>query len=391
MARQLTSVDLGIAATAITCFEFLRVAANAGIGQAVIRAPRSELAGICTTAYRLMWLICLGLAVLQCAIGAVIAASTGRPELFTMIAALACVYLMMPPALVQTYLVQREDGHATIAKIATFQAVADNALTIGLALAGCGAWSIILPKVLTCPIWMLGMRRAKTWIADPAATPAPSSAVLKFALPILGTELLTASRLQLDKILVGAMLGIEALGVYYFVFNAGIGLSLSLTSALSNALYPHFAAVAAAPRQLLARLDRSLIYKALPIASVILLQAALAQIYVPLLFGTKWSASGWMVAVLCASAAAKLFADVGAQALRAANATRFELMGMTAVTIVSLSALAISLRQDLPTAVVTLALVSGVAQFAFTIAARQRVAAAVADKKSSNPFAAVSA
>lgn len=375
VARQLTPIDLGIAATAITCFEFLRVAANAGIGQAVIRASRTELAGICVTAYRLMWIVCTGLALLQCIVGALVAEWTGRPEVFAMIVALAGVYLMMPPALIQTYLIQRGDGHATIARVATLQAVADNALTIALALAGCGAWSIVLPKLVTCPIWMIGMRHAQTWVADTAVEPAPTRDVLQFALPILGTELLTAARLQLDKVLVGGMLGIEALGIYYFVFNAGIGLSLSLTTALSSALYAHFAAVAAAPRQLLERLDRSLVHKAVPIAGLVLLQSALAPLYVPLLFGPKWSESSWMVAVLCASAAAKLFADTASQALRAAGATRFELAGMATVTVVSLAALTLGLRHDLPTAVVTLALVSACAQIVFALASRTHIAA----------------
>ena len=289
------------------------------------------------------------------------------------IAALAGVYLMMPPALIQTYLVQRANGHATIAKVATAQAVADNVLTIVLALAGCGAWSIVLPKLLTCPIWMFGMRRAKSWVADPRAVPTPASELLHFSLPVLGAELLTAARLQFDKILVGAMLGVEALGIYYFVFNAGIGLSLSLTGALSNALYPHFAVVAAQPHQLLKRLDSSQLQKALPIAAVVLLQAALAPIYVPLLFGAKWSGSAWMVAVLCASASTKLFADSSAQALRAVGETRLELAGTLGITVLSLTALALGLGHGLSTAVLALALASGLSQIIFAAIARRRI------------------
>ena len=376
LARLLLPIELGLAAAAITCFEMVRAIANAGIGQAVIRATDAQLAATCLTAHRLVWIICVGLAVVQTGIGAIVAAWTGHAELLPLIAALAGVYLMMPQALIQTYLIQRRNGHATIAKVATVQAVADNILTIALALGGCGAWSIVLPKLVTCPIWTLGMRRAQHWTPDASVTPAPSRGLLLFSLPVLGAETLTAARLQLDKVLVGAMLGVEALGIYYFVFNAGIGLSLSLTSALSNALYPHFAAAAGAPHELLRRLDRSLWQKALPIAAVILGQAAAAPVYVPLLFGAKWQQSAWMVGVLCASAAAKVFADAAAQALRAAGRTGMELKGTLAMTCISLAGLALGLTQDLATAVVILAYYSGVSQIAFAAIARRQIALA---------------
>ena len=377
IARVLTPVELGLAAVAITCFELLRVAANSGVGQAVIRASDARLAGTCITAHRLMWIVCAGLALVQTTVGALVAQWTGHDELFGMLALLSGVYLMMPAALIQTYLLQRNNAHAAIAKIATAQAVADNALTIVLALAGCGAWAIVIPKLATCPIWLFGMRLKMPWVADRNAAVVPMGELLRFSMPVLAAETLTTVRLQCDKVLVGAILGVEALGVYYFVFNAGIGLSLSLTGALSNALYPHFAEAASRPRELLQRLDRSLLRKAAPIAGIVLLQAALAPLYVPLLFGAKWSASKWLVAILCASASTKLFADVVAQALRAAGAVRREVEGTLVITALSLTALAAGATQGLAEAVTLLALVSGATQLGFATLARRSMTQSV--------------
>ncbi len=374
IARLLTPVELGIAATAITCFELVRSVANTGFGQAVIRASDARLAGTCATAHRLTWIVCLCLAAIQVSIGAVIALASGHADVFVMVAALAGVYLMMPPALIQTYLVQRSADHATVARVATMQSVADNALTVLMALAGFGAWAIVLPKLLTCPIWMFGMRRAHPWTPDPAATPESPRAMLRYALPLIAAEMLTAARLQLDKVLVGAILGVEALGIYYVVFNAGIGLSLSLTAALSNTLYPFFAAAAASPSELLRRLDQSLVRKALPIGGLILLQALLAPLYVPILFGAKWTSVTTLVAVLCASASAKAFSDTCAQALRAAGATHVEFVGMLSVTAVSLLALALGLHHGLATGIAFLAATSAAAQLTFALFARRHLA-----------------
>ena len=56
LARYLGAAELGIAATALACFELVRVLANNGIGQMVVRAPDDRLAATCNTAYRLSWL-----------------------------------------------------------------------------------------------------------------------------------------------------------------------------------------------------------------------------------------------------------------------------------------------------------------------------------------------
>ncbi|MFT7578206.1 MAG: lipopolysaccharide exporter, partial [Alphaproteobacteria bacterium] len=79
LARYLGAVEFGIAATAITCFELVRVFAQNGLSQMVVRAPEKELAATCNTAYRLILVICIFMAALQLAAGAVLAWLTGRP------------------------------------------------------------------------------------------------------------------------------------------------------------------------------------------------------------------------------------------------------------------------------------------------------------------------
>ncbi len=374
IARTLTPIDLGIAATAITVFEIVRIAANAGIGQAVVRATDTRLAATCVAAHRLGWAICIGLAVFQLAIAAAAYAWTGRADVGFMIAALAGVYLIMPAGLVQSYLLQRDARHGTIAAVATTQAVADNVLTIALAVMGCGPWAIVLPKVLTSPIWLIGMRRARSWSRAVGAEPIAALDILRYALPVLAADLLSTARIQFDRILVGAILGVEALGIYFFISNAGAGLSHALTTALSNSLYPYFAAVGASPRELQTRLADGLRRKALPIAAVIVLQACLTPIYVPLLFGPRWADVAWMAGALCGAAACKVFADAGAQALRAAGATPLECTGVFSITLVSLLALATGLQFGLATGVIALAIVSGAVQLAFAVFAWRWVA-----------------
>ena len=377
LARMLGPVDLGVAAIAVTVYELIKVAANNGVGQMVIRAKPEDLEATCNTAYRMNWLLCVASAVFHVVAGAAVAHFSGRPELFGLIAALGLVYLLMIPSLMPVYLLMRRSAVKVVALAGMAHVVADNLMTIVLALHGFGPWSIVLPKIITVPIWIIGLRMSQTWTPNPAAGSIPLIDMARFAAPIVASEWLGAVRLNLDKIIVWSILGIEALGLYYFAFNAGIGFSLSLTGALNNSIYPELARYAARPRRMLRRFDRAVMRSALPIAAVIALQAMLAFVYVPLVFGPRWAPSVALVAILCASAITRPFFDAGAQLLRASGHPFDEVRGSTVFTAVTLGVFAAALTQGLLPGILALSMAAFVLQPAFALWARRRVAASV--------------
>ena len=374
LARWLLPHDFGIAAIAITTFEIVRVLAQNGIGQAVIRAPAGELQAMCATAYRASWLVCLLAFSVQLLTGAVIAHVTGRQDVFWMIASLAVVYLTLPFGQIQSFLIARSNQLHILAGIAVVQVAIDNLLTAGLAIGGLGAWAVVLPKLIVAPIWVIGMRRGCLWKRDKSAGFAPMAPLMAFSLPVIGSELLVAARFNLDKVLVGAILGVEALGIYYFVFNAGLGFSLSLTASLAASVYPHLAEIAGKPRELLARYDGLLWRAALPCAAVIALQASLSLLYVPIVFGARWDAVAWLVAVLCASAIPKPLFDSASQLLRAAGQPRTEFLASANLTAVSLAALSVALPYGLATGVIAQSLAAIAVQIGTALAVRSSLA-----------------
>jgi O-antigen/teichoic acid export membrane protein len=370
LARALTPSEFGAAAAAITCFEIIRVLLNTGIGQAIVRATDEELAATCATAYRLGWWSCIFTAVLQVAVGWGMAVYTGRPELFAMIAALAGVYLIMAPGIVHVNLLVRDNRIKTVTGVATTQNVSDHLLTALFAITGFGAWAIVLPKLLTAPIWLFGVRRSQSWTRDKAAGFVPYASILTYAGPILGSEIMSATRMNLDKLLVGSVLGVEALGLYYFAFNAGIGVSLTLTAALALSSFPYFAAVARQPAELLKRFDHVMGTTAPLIGVAIAVQAVAAVTYVPLVFGARWVDAAPLVALLCVSGITKSAFDVGQQGLRAAGLTREDFVASTAFSSVSLLIFYVSLGFGLHTAITTFAVTACLLQLIFAVWAR---------------------
>lgn len=377
LARALSSTELGVAAAALTWFELLRVLANTGIGQAVIRAPAHRLAATCNAAHRAVWAVCLAVAVVQAAVGAGIAAAGEGGPAGAMLACLALIYPLMAPGLVPVYLILRGNRLRVTAGIATAQVVADNLLTAAFALAGGGAWAVVLPKLLVAPIWLIGVRRCQAWRPDPAAGSVPQAELWRFAVPVLGSEALAAARLNLDKLLVGAILGVDALGIYYFVFNAGIGFSLSLTGALGAAIYPHLVD-AGDGRALLRRFDRTVRTAVLPAAALIAAQAAASLLYVPLVFGARWQDLAPMVALLCLSAATKPLSDAASQLLRAIGRPDAELAASALLTALYLGTFSVALRGGLMSGIVALSTAAALLQLGFAAAARAAATRTVA-------------
>tara|TARA_R100001126_G_scaffold37524_1_gene20927 strand:- start:133 stop:903 length:771 start_codon:yes stop_codon:yes gene_type:complete len=170
VARRVTPEIFGTAALALSVFELVRVLANAGIGQRLITATDAELPALCRTAYRLFWMLCLGVAAVQLAAAAVLAAVFDLPQVGQMLAALSLVYYVMPPGLVQIFLTMRAMRMPAVARIAATQNIVDSALTVSLVLIWPTAWAIVLPKLLAAPVWTVLARRSTRWTNSPAVS-----------------------------------------------------------------------------------------------------------------------------------------------------------------------------------------------------------------------------
>jgi O-antigen/teichoic acid export membrane protein len=370
LARILLPHDFGIAAIALTTYELVRVLANNGIGAMIVRATPEGLAATCAAVRRISCAVALAMMVSQIAIGWVIAQVSGRLDVFYMLVWLSLSYIAFPLTEVRYALLQRANTLKALAGVMSAQVLLDNALTVALALAGYGAWAVVLPKLLTVPLYI-----AMIWRAAPTpprdVKPLPLRLFAPFSLPLLGAEMLAALRLNLDKVLVGAFLGVEMLGVYAFAFNAGLGMSLALTAAMTASLYPHFSEAARDGGVVLTRYDAALKTMVLPIALIIAAQAALAVVYVPIIFGERWAFAAPYVALICLSGLLRPLYDATCQMLRAEGRTRHELIGASVFTVVLLAVFAAALTRGLPVALVALAASSIVGHGVFALWARR--------------------
>lgn len=329
VACTLDVTEIGLAAAALAMADMLKSLTENGIGQKLIAAPGADLAAMCNRAHGLFWVWCSGLFAVQAALALGIWLITGNSMLALLVLVLAGEYLFMPGGLVQSALAVRAGRLKHTAAIAGGQAVIANLMSVALALVWPTALVLVLPRLLTAPFWLISMRRLHPWQADQSAGKAPIAPFIRFGWAVLGTELVKAARLHADKLIVGALLGPQVLGLYFMAFNAGLSLATSFSTAFAAVLFPHLCAStdrAAAMRQALA-VSLGLV------APAVIAQALLAPWYVPILLGAEWQALAEPVSILCLVAIPTMLWTAAAGWMRAENRPARELIATAILTL----------------------------------------------------------
>ena len=137
--------------------------------------------------------------------------------------------------------------------------------------------------------------------------------------------MLNTLRNNLDYLIVGRFVGIEELGIYFFGFNAGLGISLSIINAISSVMLPHLCAARTEWVEFQHRYLHSLRTIAFIIVPFVLFQSSLAPIYVPIVFGKQWIPAIPILVIICLSAIPRPIANAASQLLVAIGKPHLDL------------------------------------------------------------------
>ncbi len=326
LARMFSPQDYGLVAIVYTVYDFANVfTLKGGIGAKIIQADQNDVKTICDTCYWLNWILCGAIFIIQCIAAFPIAQFYGNDRLILPLCTAAIVYLMLPLYVVNSALIERENRLKITALCNATQSFFSNVITIILALLGMGVWAIIWAMVLTTPVWIVINWMNQSWRPPKSFKLERWREIISFGGDLLGVGFLNRLRSNIDYLIVGKFLGIEALGVYYFAFNAGLGISLNVINAFTSALFPYLCEVRTNTKQLKERFINSLKKTYLIVVPLILLQSGLAPFYVPIIFGQKWVTATPILMTICLSALSLPLYFSVYYLLNAIDKTRFSL------------------------------------------------------------------
>ncbi|MEC4727762.1 oligosaccharide flippase family protein [Shewanella sp. D64] len=352
LARLFTPEIFGQVAIILTCFELICTPTRRITSASLIKMNDTELAASLTNANKINWLASIAAFVAMSLLSWPLAYYHQDTILIAPMILMATSYLLLPLGLRHAAVNLRANRMRIVGRAVLWQTIADGLLTATLALLGLGIWAIILPKVLVIFIWM-GIHRyknplpeapnqqqsdiphtQKTQVADPKESTVQSLyQMLSFGSMVGLSDLSIALRQNIDYLLIGYFLGLEALGIYFFAFNTSLGISLGIIQSYGTALYSHLCGAQKSQQQLPVSKELktrysqslSLILKiAIP---VIALQSLLSPFYLPLIYGDKWIEAGALpiFILLCLSGLVRPIGEAASQLLISINKSRLNL------------------------------------------------------------------
>ena len=326
LARLFSQEDYGLMAVIYTTFDLASVfTLKHGISAKVIQAAAEDVKVIANTCYWLNWILCGSLFLLQCLIAFPIAYFYQNTTLLLPICITALVFLFMPLFTVNSALIERENKLKVIAMCNAGQSFVNNLIIITLAFLGMGIWAIVCGLVLSMPVWIIITWKYSDWRPPKKFALERWQEIVNFGKNILGVTILKRLRMNIDYLLVGRFLGVEALGLYFFAFNAGSGIITNVVYAFTSALFPHLCEVRENKIQLKKQFLSSLKSIALTIVPLVFLQCIFSPLYVPIIFGQKWASAVPILIMVCLSVIPRTFYWTGGMLLNSVNKTQINL------------------------------------------------------------------
>ena len=327
LARELSIDDYGYVAIILTTTQYLMVVSQSGTKDRIIQCKESQFDVVAQTSWNIQFLIGVTAFIIQASCAFILSKVLANDELLLPILIAGVIHLITPFSYVQLAIIQRRCDFKLYSKIDSLVIIVDNLSSALLAVLGFGYWSIVLKGFVCLPLQIILCYRWEKWRPILTLQMTQWRETLFFSLKTLSVDLMRITRESLDYILVGRFLGIQALGLYYFAFNSGLGLSMSIAQPLEKTVYSDFCAKLNVG---LKRIDviKSVLLSLGIMSLIIILQCMLAKFYVPIVFGTKWMEAGALpiLILVCLSGLTRLPARSAFLALRSIGKVDTELI-----------------------------------------------------------------
>lgn len=289
LAWYLEPAEFGLMAICLAVMSFLEILSQFGMGAALISArTRVEeaasavlLCGIVFSA-ALFGLIWLG--------AGPVAAWYGDPRLADLLPVIATALMISAVTTVNTSFLYRE--LRLKAKVApdVVRGLIKGLTAILLAVLGYGIWALVLGYLAGAIAGSIATWIVRPW--RPVCWPALETfrSILRFGAHMIGAQTINATPRLLDNLLVGKVLGFEALGIYSLAFRIPeLGIK-SFTNVAGSVLHPVMSRIQSDTAGLIAYYNGALKYCALLMFGAGAAIAVLADPLIHLLYAPKWHA-----------------------------------------------------------------------------------------------------
>lgn len=284
---------LGLAMTVITIVGALT---SFGVDDVLLQRQKSMHLWV-GAGFRIVLVLSLAAFVIVCVATPIAAHAYRSPDLNIMMPILALSMPMTALSTIPSVILRSQMQFGTLARVAIVEQVAQQGLTIALALAGFGALSFAIPVPLA-----VGARAAALWYyAKPRLKKVRRSQyprLLQKGGAVFGVRLVYSSIHQGDYALLGLLTSPAVVGVYFFAYRLAVQPIYIIAGSFQQVLFPALAKLTHDPSRLReATLDASKVL-ACAVMPYCFVQAAVAEPALNLVFGEKWNGAVPLIQLL---------------------------------------------------------------------------------------------
>lgn len=240
LARLLVPEDFGLVTAALTVIAFLDAALDLGLGAAVVYEQDRGVGHRVRVAFTLNIALCVTISAVGVACSPLIARLFGTPDQWLLFAVLFLHPLIRGCGLVNDAVLKRDLRFKQRSGVEILRAVVRFAVSLPLALAGAGAWSIALGILAaelagTAVLWLM-VRIRPTFVMDRKTV----GELVRFGGWITLIRVMGSIRANADYLIVGSVLGATALGYYGMAYKLPELAVLSVLWMFTLVAYPTY-------------------------------------------------------------------------------------------------------------------------------------------------------
>lgn len=287
LARLLTKEEFGIVGFATLAISYLAVLKDLGLGAALIqRQDRIDEAA--DTVFTLNMLLGLLLSAITFLVAPWVALYFNEPQVTSILRVLGLTFVINSLGAIHIIRLQRRLNFRQKAIPDVGRSLAKGIVSIGMALAGFGVWSLVIGQLAGVIVAVILAWIILPWRPTLRFDSTLAQQMFAYGASVIGVDFLTILNDTLDYLIIGRILGSAALGVYTLAYRLPELLVFNLLWVLSGVIFPSYSAVQSDVAMLEQAFWTTMRYVELVIVPLCLGLIIAADPLVRIAFGDQW-------------------------------------------------------------------------------------------------------
>lgn len=297
LGRLLAPRDFGIMAMAVVVTGFVDLFRELGTGVALIQRKETSQRLLSSVFWANSAFGLLGTAAIF-ALAPLASDFYHAPRLVPVMQVLSASFVLSGVSVVQQALLSKRLAFKKLAIIQSSAAIAGAAAAVVLAAVGAGVYALVAQSLVTTGITTVALWARSDWHPGFAFAVEDLRSVWSFSANVVGFNVVNYLARNVDYLLIGRYLGAQKLGYYTLAYNLLLFPLQNLSYVMNSVLFPAFASIQDETARIASAYLRAVRVMALLAFPVMLGLLAVCDLFVPTVYGAKWTPAIPLVAIL---------------------------------------------------------------------------------------------